>query len=369
MSGKTEKNPRLGTVGGQAVMEGVMMKSKDSVAIAVRRENGEIVKKVKDYKALKDRHKILNIPFLRGFINFIDMMKLAMGTLTESVEMLGLDEEPEPPETKDDELKVEKSYKETGKSEPEEPEETKKPKEKEKTSAMITAASIIGIVLGLALSFGLFFFLPTFLGSTIETVFADKLGVEVIPPAALSMFEGVMRLLIFLGYILLVSQMKDIRRTFEYHGAEHMSIFAYENGEELSVESARKYSRFHPRCGTSFLIIMILLGFIIGMIIPRGLWFRVLIRLALFPIVIGVAYEFIKLAGKHSDNIFVKIISAPGMWVQRLTTKKPDDAQLEVAAAALKLALKLEKPPEEPGENTENTENTENEENTETANE
>jgi len=150
------------------------------------------------------------------------------------------------------------------------------------------------------------------------------------------------RLLIFVAYILLVSQMKDIRRTFEYHGAEHMSIYAYERGEELTVENVRKYPRFHPRCGTSFIVVMILIGFLVGLIIPRGLGFRVLIRFALFPAVIGLGYEFIRFAGKRSGNPIVKIISAPGIWVQRLTTKRPDDEQLEVAIASLKLALKME---------------------------
>jgi len=323
---------RLGTVGGQAVMEGVMMmkKSEGTVAIAVRRANGEIVKKAKNYTPLTVKLKISKIPLLRGFINFIDMMKLAMGTLTESVEMLELLEEENV--DKDAEL-----------SDAASPQIDIKNKEEKKSdsSKMIAAASVIGIILGLGLSFVLFFFLPTFLGSTIETAFMDSWEIK-LSPAILSMFEGISRLAIFLGYILLVSQMKDIRRTFEYHGAEHMSIFAYEQGEELTIENTRKYPRFHPRCGTSFLIIMILIGFVVGMIIPRDLWFRVLIRLALFPVVIGFAFEFIKLAGRHSENILVKIIAAPGMWVQRLTTKKPDDEQLEVAIASLKLALKLE---------------------------
>ena len=331
----TSSRERLGTVGGQAVMEGVMMMKKTDgvVAVAVRRANGEIVKKTKDYKALSEKLKVSKIPIIRGFINFIDMMKLAMGTLTESMEMLELLEDEEsgkPVEEKTDDDKKENKNKEA---------------EKGDSSKMIAAASVIGIVLGLGLSFVLFFFLPTFLGGQIESAFIYNWEVA-LSPALLSMFEGILRLAIFLGYILLVSQLKDIRRTFEYHGAEHKSIFAYEQGEELTVENVRKYSRFHPRCGTSFLIIMILIGFVVGMIIPRDLWFRVLIRLALFPLVIGFAYEFIKLAGKHSENILVKIISAPGMWVQRLTTKNPDEGQLEVAIASLKLALKLEEPDE-----------------------
>ena len=313
-------------------MEGVMMKSKNNVAIAVRRENGEIVTKSKSHSPLSDKLKVSKIPFLRGFINFIDMMKLAMGTLTESAEMLDLFED----ESQDNAGTQEQDNNAQAGSE-------SKPVSEKKKSNMTLIASVIGIVLGLALSFGLFFFLPTFLGSTIENVFESNWDIN-LHRALRSMFEGVLRLVIFLAYILLVSQMRDIRRTFEYHGAEHMSIYAYEREEELTVENVRKHSRFHPRCGTSFLIIMIFIGFIVGLIIPQGLWFRVLIRLAMFPVVIGVAFEFIKFAGRHTDNKLVKIISAPGMWVQRLTTRKPDDEQLEVAIASLKLALNLEEP-------------------------
>lgn len=320
MGKKTEKNPRLGTVGGQAVVEGVMMKSKDSIAIAVRRENGEIVKKSKPYTALKDKYKILNVPIIRGFVNFIDMMKLSMSTLTESIEMLDLFEE-----------ESEKKEKQKDKKE-----------SKSDTSKMTTAASVIGVVLGLALSFALFFYLPTFLSKTLESAVSSTWDIEL--GSFLSLFEGILKLAIFLIYILLVSQMKDIRRTFEYHGAEHMSIFAYERGEELTVENVRKHSRFHPRCGTSFLIIMILIGVGIGMIIPReyGVLLRVLVRLSLFPAIIGLGFEFLRFAGKHTDNIIVRILSAPGMWVQRLTTKKPSDDQLEVAIISLKAALNLE---------------------------
>lgn len=320
MNEKNSRSETVGTVGGQALIEGVMMmkKSEGSVAIAVRRENGEIVKKTKTYIPLTVKYKILNIPLLRGFLNFISMMKLSMGTLTESIEMLGLEDD------------INASAK-----------EGEKEVKKEDMSKMIGIASAVGIILGFALSFVLFFFLPTFLGSTVENAFMNQWEIR-LSPFLLSLFEGAIRLAIFIAYLLLVSQMKDIRRTFEYHGAEHMAIYAYEHGEELTAENVRKHSRFHPRCGTSFLIVMILIGVIVGMIIPRDLWFRVLIRLAMFPLVIGVGWEFIRLAGKHSNNALVKIIAAPGMWVQRITTKKPDDSQLEVAITSLKLALKLE---------------------------
>jgi len=321
MSQKNEKKEIVASVGGQAVIEGVMMKSKDSVAIAVRRESGEIVTSTKKHIAWKDKHKALNIPILRGVVNFIDMMKLSMSTLTESMEMVGFDEEPATAETGENGNSGDKNSSDTSK--------------------MIGIASAIGIVLGIGLSFVLFIFLPTFLGERFQSLAYTQWN-HSLNPAVISTFEAVLRLLIFFVYILLVSQMKDIRRTFEYHGAEHMAIRAHECGEDLIVENVRKHSRFHPRCGTSFIIVMILISVLVGMIIPRGLWFRVLIRFSLFPVVIGIGYEFIRLAGKHSNNLFVKIIAAPGLWFQRLTTKKPDDEQLEVAIKSLKLALNLE---------------------------
>jgi len=317
---KTKEETKRGAVGGQAVIEGVMMKSKDSVAIAVRRESGEIVKKLKPFKTVRDKHKILNIPVLRGFINFIEMMKMAMSTLNESAEMLGLEEENE----KDPE------------------------KAKSESKSMIAVASIIGTVLGLALSFGLFFFLPTFIGTQIISVTPFERGGWFI-----SMTEGILRLAIFVAYILLVTLIPDIKRTFQYHGAEHMSVFCYEDEKELTVENVRNYSRFHPRCGTSFMIVMMLIGIIISTFIPdftneyygfsttAAFWLRLGVKLSIFPFVIGIGFEFIKYAGKH-DSVIVKILSAPGLWTQWLTTKKPDDKQLEVAVVSLRTALKID---------------------------
>jgi len=325
------------TVGGQAVLEGVMMKTKESVAIAVRRESGEIVKKTKPFSSKKDKHKILNIPVVRGFVNFIEMMAMAMSTLNESADMLGLAD--------------------TG--------EQKKEGEKKKESPnLVLIASIIGTVLGLALSFGLFFFLPTFIGKQItELTGAEKGGWFI------SLVEMVTRVAIFILYILLVGLLKDIRRTFQYHGAEHMCVFCHEAKDELTVENAKKYSRFHPRCGTSFMIVMMIVGFLVGIAIPdftseyfgfssaAAFWLRLAAKLSVFPFIIGIGYEFIKYAGKH-DSAIVKILSAPGLAIQRLTTKKPDDLQLEVAVVSLRAALKLD-PIEKTEENQENQKNAE----------
>ncbi|MCL2774270.1 MAG: DUF1385 domain-containing protein [Oscillospiraceae bacterium] len=332
---KTSKeDSRLGAVGGQAVLEGVMMKSKTDIAIAVRRENGEIVKSLKPSKSVRDKYKILNIPIVRGVVNFVEMLSMSMSTMTESAEMLGLEEAlsdkaadtMESGEVKENEENKEKST------------NAKDLKDEANTSHMTLIASIVGTVLGLALAVGLFFFLPVFIGNQIKLATGFRHGWFV------SIIEGITRLAIFLAYILLVSLLKDIRRTFEYHGAEHMSVFCYEAYDDLTVENARKYSRFHPRCGTSFLIVMMIVGVIISMLIPvsLGMWLRFLVKIIIFPFVIGFGYEFIRYAGKHSSNIIVRIVSAPGLWIQRITTKKPDDKQLEVAIVSLRAALKMD---------------------------
>jgi len=336
-----KEESRRGAVGGQAVIEGVMMKSKENIAIAVRRESGEIVKKLKPYKSARDKHKILNIPIVRGFVNFIEMMAMSMSTLNDSAEMLGLDESIE----KQAEEMTNKIFKEDeGASDNPNSKDNLKDID---TGKLTLIASIIGTVLGLALSFGLFFFLPTFIGNLIRSSFNRIADMNWV----ISIIEGVLRLALFIAYILLVSLLKDIRRTFEYHGAEHMSVFCYEAEEDLTVENVRKYSRFHPRCGTSFLIVMMIIGVIISMVIPNftkfgfsstaAMWLRLLVKLAIFPFIIGLGYEFIRFAGKH-DNIIVRILSAPGLWIQRLTTKKPDDLQLEVAVVSLRAALGID---------------------------
>ncbi|MCL2095761.1 MAG: DUF1385 domain-containing protein [Oscillospiraceae bacterium] len=332
---KEKEESIRGAVGGQAVIEGVMMKSKDNIAIAVRRRKGEIVKKIKPFKSIRDKYKILNIPIIRGFVNFIEMMKMAMSTLNDSAEMLGLDDD-------DEEENIENAAEIAVKPE-------KEVKAKSESKSMIAAASIIGTVLGLALSFGLFFFLPTFIGSQITGLTNFEKGGWFI-----SMTEGIVRLAIFILYILLVTLIPDIKRTFQYHGAEHMAVFCYEAKRELTVENVREYSRFHPRCGTSFMIVMMLIGIIISMFIPDftgenfnfsnnvAFWLRLAVKLSVFPFIIGIGYEFIKYAGKH-DSAFVRIASAPGKWTQLLTTKKPDDKQIEVAVVSLRTALKIDK--------------------------
>lgn len=321
------KNPRLGKVGGQAVIEGVMMKSGDHMAIASRLPNGKIKISRRSFVSARTKNKFLNFPLVRGVVSFVEMMKLSFQTMNVSTEALGIeDEEPS---------KFEKWLSKTFKVD------------------IMDIVMFVGIVLGLALSVFLFIFLPTLGGSGISKLILWISGgsFDLKTHAVLySVVEGVLKVAIFLLYLYLVSLMKDIRRVFEYHGAEHKSVFCYESGQELTVENVKKFKRFHPRCGTSFMFFMIIVGIIIGCFIPRfsgagGSLLRALCKLALLPLTVGIGFEIIMYAGKH-DNWFVRALSAPGLWVQRLTTKEPDDRQIECGIAALKAAIPEEFPVE-----------------------
>ena len=346
MSKKTKEPDALACrrnkVGGQAVLEGVMMKSGERVCIAVRKPDGSIEKQKDSFVSVRKKHKFPNIPILRGAINFIEMMKLSFSTLSKSGEMLGTEEE---------ETRFEKWLrKKFGKS-------------------IMVVIMPISIILALVLSVGLFFLLPTYATKGIEYLIGSPLDGWL-----KSIIEGVMKIIIFICYLLLVSLMPDIKRTFMYHGSEHKSIFCYEHGLPLTVENVRMQRRFHPRCGTSFMFVMILIGVLIGILIPWD-WanvdskilsslIRTGIKLLLLPLMCGIGYEFLMYAGKH-DNALVKIFSAPGLWMQRITTKEPDDSMIEVAIAALKGAMPEEFPEEDanPDESPEETSGAEGEEN------
>ena len=305
MSNKNENlSCRLGTVGGQAVLEGVMMKSKDLVALSVRGTDGNITTEVNPFSSIRSKYKILGIPVVRGIVNFIETLILSFKTLTRSADLLGIEEE----ETKFEKWLTEKF----GKS-------------------MTAVASAIGSVLGLALAVLLFIYLPTQIAEFIKGLTDSRL--------VLSVTEGFVKILIFVLYIYFCAMIPDMKRVFQYHGAEHKSIFCHEAGLELTVENVKKMSRFHPRCGTSFLFVMMFLGIITSaLIIHLPILVRVPLKILFLPIVVGVGFEFIKFAGTH-NNLLVKIVSAPGLWIQRLTTKEPDDMQIEVAITSLKAAL------------------------------
>lgn len=339
---KKEQNCRLGKVGGQAVLEGVMMKSGDDIALAVRKEDGTIEVKRSKHVSIRKKHKLLNIPLIRGCVNMVETLIMSMGTLEDSANMIGLDET-------EDETKFEKWLR------------------KKFGDKLMNVIMGIGMVLGVILSVGLFVILPNLVTMGLNAL-CKNLWNFTLPSFAQNAISGVMRIGIFVAYILLVSLMKDIRRTFEYHGAEHKSIACYEAGEELTPENAMKYSRLHPRCGTSFIIVILIISILATAFINWNTWPKIAImltKIAMIPVIVGIGFEFLMWAGKH-PNWLTRVLSAPGLWMQKATTKEPDLEQLEVAITALKNAmpaefpevLEEEKPAEEACE-----ENKENEEN------
>ena len=316
----TELSCRLNKVGGQAVLEGVMMKAGNTTVTTCRKEDGSLVVTDDSFTSIRKKHKILDLPIVRGVVNFVEMMMLSMKTLKNSADALGIEEE---------ETKFEKWL-------------------KEKLGVKATDFVMgISLVLGLALSLGLFLGLPILVTAGINwliTFFGGTPMGDVVK----SVVEGLVKVAIFVGYLALVSLMPDIKRTFMYHGAEHKSIACFEAGDELTPENAMKHKRFHPRCGTSFMFLMILIGVVAGicirLVIPNiDTWLYTLIRIAILPILMGVGYEIIMIAGKH-DNWFTRAISAPGLWVQRITTKEPTLDMLEVAIVSIKCALRDEFP-------------------------
>ena len=308
---------RLGKVGGQAVLEGVMMKAGNRTVTTCRKDDGTLVVTDDSFVSVRKKHKILNIPILRGIISFVESLILSVKTLGASAEALGLEEEENPGKF---ELWL-----------------------KNKLGVKITdVIMVIATVLGVALSVFLFICLPGWLSYGLDALlnffFNVRLG------AFTAVVEGVVKVGIFLAYLSLVSLMPDIKRTFMYHGAEHKSIACFEAGEELTPENARKHTRFHPRCGTSFMFFMILIGIIAGLFIKLlipglDMWAYTLIRLLILPLLVGLGFEVIMLAGKHVNPV-TKAISAPGLWVQRITTKEPTDDMLEVAITSIKCALR-----------------------------
>ncbi|MBQ7669634.1 MAG: DUF1385 domain-containing protein [Clostridia bacterium] len=322
---KKEKNPRLGRVGGQAVLEGVMMRSGDDISIAVRREDGEIVSKNSKFTSVRKKHKFLNIPILRGCVNFVEMMKMSFSTMKDSTKLLGLTEF-------DEETKFDRWLK------------------RKFGDRIMNVIMAIATVLGVLIAIGLFTVLPMLITTWIKGLVGGdetKWSYNFL----FSLISGVIRIIIFIVYMILVSLMKDIKRTFEYHGAEHKSIACYESGMELTPANAKKCTRFHPRCGTSFIFVILILSILIFSLVPwktdtfTDKLVMLLLRFALLPVVTGIGYEFLMYAGKHPNKCSLAL-SFPGLLMQRITTKEPDEEQLEVAIKALKLAMPEEFPEE-----------------------
>ncbi|WP_310605121.1 DUF1385 domain-containing protein [Anaerosporobacter sp.] len=301
---------RSSGIGGQAVLEGVMMKNQDEYAVAVRTPSNEIVIQKNKYVSITKRYKVLGIPIVRGVANFIESMVIGTKTLTYSSSFFE-DEE----EQKNDKKTDKKSDKKNTATK-DNKEEAKKDEGEGLFMALTICASII-------LAVSIFMLLPFFLGNLLSNVIESTV--------LLAIIEGIIRILIFIAYVVAISQMKDIKRVFMYHGAEHKTINCIENGLELTIENVRWQSKEHKRCGTSFLLIVMIVSAIFFIFIKvDSIWLRVIYRILLVPVIAGISYEFIRLAGK-SDSKIVAVLSKPGLLVQGLTTKEPDDDMIEVA--------------------------------------
>lgn len=292
------------SIGGQALIEGIMMRGPFLTSMATRMPDGSIEVETWDTHKSGKTPWTRRAPFIRGIFNMVDSMVVGYSCLMKSAEKAGVEEEP----TKFDRWLEEKLG-----------------------DNMMKVLGGFAVVLGVALAAVLFIFIPTGLSSLLKPLLGAGIG--------LSLIEGLIKVIILVGYMWLCSRMKEIHRVFEYHGAEHKSIACYEAGLPLTVENIRPQRRFHPRCGTSFLFLVVFISIIVGSFIS---WdnpaIRMLLKLALIPVVVGISYELIKLAGR-SDGILTRIISAPGMWLQRITTCEPDDSQIECAIAALNAVI------------------------------
>ena len=296
-----KKQTHYSGIGGQAVLEGVMMKNRDKYAVAVRKPNGEIDVEVEEYKGVCGDKKFAKLPFIRGVFAFIDSLILGMKVTTYSASFY--EEEDEKPSKTEGKLEKFLGNK--------------------ADDIMMTFTVILSVIIAVAL----FMLLPLFL--------SDLLGKYIRNASVIAIIEGIIRILIFIAYIAGISLMKDIKRLYMYHGAEHKCINCIEKGRPLTVKDVKRSSRQHKRCGTSFLLFVVLVSVIVFFFIRvDNMALKLVLRIALVPVIAGISYEIIRLAGR-SDNIVVRIISAPGLWMQKLTTKEPDEDMIEVAIASV----------------------------------
>ncbi len=322
MSKKKSEKKEYIAVGGQALMEGIMMRGPKGTAMSLRLPDGSIETQMKNFTSIRKKNKFFNIPVLRGVVSFVESMIFGYKLLMESAEKTSLDFEEEENESKLDKWLSEHFG----------------PK-------MMAVIGVIGAVLGIGLAFMLFMWMPSFLFDIVN----DKLlGGSIETFRAL--FEGIIRVVIFVVYMALVAQMKEIRRVYMYHGAEHKTIFCFEHGNDLTVENIRKEKRFHPRCGTSFIFVTIILSILISAVVSilfpaltenRVIWIAT--KVLIMPVIMGIGFEFIQLAGKY-NNAFTRFLSMPGLLMQRVTTVEPTDDIIEVAIESMKAALTGEVP-------------------------
>lgn len=364
------KNCKRTTIGGQALIEAIMMKGPEKTAIAVRLPDGGISVEYMQERRLSKKYKILGLPLIRGAVGLVESLVSGYKAMMYAAEKSGFAEEEEEEERLRQEEKARKKAERlakkagrhsletasplpdpsVGRSLTDEQQEAsaapalstapdKKEREEKKESAFMGGLMAVASVLGVCLALFLFMWLPSFLFNLVNGWTGDAISYW------RSLFEGVLKMAIFVGYLAAVSLMKDIKRVFMYHGAEHKTIFCYEAGEELTVENVRRQRRFHPRCGTSFMILMLIVSIVIAAILSiafpiltkiTAVW--VAIKILMLPLICGLGYELIRFCGRH-DNLLTKIIAAPGMWLQRLTTKEPDDSMIEIGIASLKAVI------------------------------
>ncbi|MBN2366431.1 MAG: DUF1385 domain-containing protein [Calditrichaeota bacterium] len=331
---ETKKSPdseeKIMPIGGQAVIEGVMMRSPERIATAVRRMNGQIELKIQEYQSLIQRHKWMNIPVLRGAITLVEVMYLGIKHLNYSADVAMKDAEEE---------EKKKGKSQSGQRTGKKKKAAESNDKKEKPKGMSGFATFATVGIALIIGLGLFFAFPLYATTHLFNIEKNAF--------AFNLVAGTIRIALFLGYIYLISLLKDVKRLFRYHGAEHKTIYAFESGEDLKPESARAYTTLHPRCGTSFLVMVMLVSLIFFsfldafIIVFHGninLFIRLVTHLPLVTLVGGLSYEAIKASAKRVSNPIVKTLIAPGLALQRITTQEPDDSMLEVAIVALKAA-------------------------------
>ncbi len=309
------KQHKITSIGGSALIEGIMMRGPKRTTVAIRTGENDIYTEDLNVSFLSHKNKISKLPIIRGVIGLIDSMRLSYKALeisaNKAMESAEFEEEPS---------KFEKWI-------------TDKFGDK-----LMNIIMVIATVFGVAVAIGLFWFLPTYLYKLLCLAFPAIEGVVLLQ----SVFEGILKIALFLLYIVIVSKLEDMKRVFMYHGAEHKTIFCYENDEELTVENVKKQRRFHPRCGTSFLVVTLILGILAGLFIPPapfGVYaLRPVFKILILPIMIGLGYEVIKFCGRR-DNALTRILAAPGLWAQRITTKEPDDKMIECAIKAMQSVI------------------------------
>lgn len=300
-------------IGGQAVMEGIMMRNKDRYAVAARQSDGSIVVDTQKFKGITSKCKLFQLPFIRGIFSFIDSLILGIKTLTFSAKFF------------DDEADYS--------DEPDKFEQWLTDKFGDKAEKVIMGFTV---VFSIMIAIGLFMVLPLFIADIMERY------VSWVTPGHVPVIEGVVKMILFIAYLLLISLMNDIKRTFMYHGAEHKCINCIENGHVLTVDNVRKSSRYHKRCGTSFLLVVLIISIVMFILIRTDIvWLRYVTRILLVPVIAGLSYEFIRKAGS-SNNKVINVLSMPGMWMQKITTKEPTDDMIEVAIEAVEAVFDWE---------------------------